>query len=292
MERRDVTTRRALRAALASKVALAASKVAVGVTVHSPALLADGINSATDVAYTIAARHFVVRASEPPDDRHPYGHGQLEGIATLTVGAFVMATAIALFVGGFNDVIQILIGQHEVSDTSLVALGVAAVTVALKLVLWLVTAAQARSVDSLIVSALARDHRNDIWSAGAAGVGILASRAGVGWGDPAAAIAVSAIIFKTGLDVLREAADDLMDTRPSDDRLAATTAIAKGVDGVEAVEITGMHRYGRRFVLTVTVHVDGVLTVAAGHTIADAVEGRLLSELDGLASVDVHVEPS
>lgn len=292
MERRDVTTRRALRVALTSNVVLAASKVAVGVTVHSPALLADGINSATDVAYTIAARHFVLRAAEPPDDDHPYGHGQLEGIATLTVGAFVMATAIALLVGGFNDVVQILLGEHQVADTSLVALGVAGGTVLLKIGLWIVTAAQARGVDSLIVSALARDHRNDIFSAGAAGIGILAARFGVAWGDPAAAIIVSAIIFKTGLDILGEAADDLMETTPSDELLAETAAIAKRVSGVESLEITGMHRYGQAFVLTATIHVDGAQTVHAGHEIADEVERRLLAELEGLHEIDVHVEPS
>ncbi len=293
MERtRDVITHQALRVALTANVVLAASKIAVGVMVASPALLADGINSATDVAYTIAARHFVVRASEPPDDDHPYGHGQLESIATLSVGAFVMATAIALVIGGINDVVRIFVDGPTLSDTSLVALSIALATVIIKIVLWLVTTKQADQSKSLIVSALAKDHRNDILSGGAAATGIFMARLGHAWADPAAAILVSVIIFRTGYEILGEAADDLMNVQPTGDFAAEVAKVAQSIPGVERVEITNTHRYGIAFVATLTIGVDASLSVRDGHELADTVERRLVEQLADLRAVDVHVEPT
>ncbi|MCI5223080.1 MAG: cation-efflux pump, partial [Candidatus Electrothrix sp. AR4] len=71
---------------------LAIVKVFAAVTGHSQALLADGINSISDVIYFIVVKIFVRLSGKPADPEHPYGHHQLESIAALVVGAFVITT--------------------------------------------------------------------------------------------------------------------------------------------------------------------------------------------------------
>ncbi|MBP1660499.1 MAG: cation diffusion facilitator family transporter, partial [Candidatus Aminicenantes bacterium] len=80
--------------ALIANAGLAALKTAIGILGHSPALLADGINSTSDVAYGIIVKVFIRKARKPADDEHPYGHRQLESIAAVVIGAFVLTTAV------------------------------------------------------------------------------------------------------------------------------------------------------------------------------------------------------
>jgi len=76
---------------------LALVKTSVGILGQSPALLADGINSTSDVVYYLVVSFFVRAAEKPADDDHPYGHTQYESIGALVVGAFVITTAITIF---------------------------------------------------------------------------------------------------------------------------------------------------------------------------------------------------
>ena len=98
---------------LAANVFLAALKTTIGILGHSPALLADGINSTSDVAYGIVVSVFMRKASKPADTEHPYGHRQLESIAALVVGSFVITTAVAIFWNAVNNVYDLLAGQGD-----------------------------------------------------------------------------------------------------------------------------------------------------------------------------------
>src|SRR5574337_1606554 len=94
---RDRKSLLAVNLGLGVNIVLSALKTTFGVLGHSPALLAEGINSVSDVAYYIVASIFVRLANKPADADHPYGHRQLESIASLVVGAFVVSTAVLVF---------------------------------------------------------------------------------------------------------------------------------------------------------------------------------------------------
>ena len=87
----------AINVGLAANTLLAILKTSVGIFGHSPALLADGINSTSDVAYGIVVSIFMRLSGKPADEEHPYGHDRLESIAAVVVGAFVITTAISIF---------------------------------------------------------------------------------------------------------------------------------------------------------------------------------------------------
>ena len=70
---------------------------------------------------------------QPADDEHPYGHRQLESIAALVVGAFVLTTAVAIFWDAVNKVYDLLSGQGDFGGASVGALVVALLTVVIKI---------------------------------------------------------------------------------------------------------------------------------------------------------------
>ena len=199
---RDKKGQRVVNLWLIWNIALATGKTAIGIVGHSTALLSDGINSTSDVAYYIVVKVFMKMAGQPPDPEHPYGHLQMESIAALTVGSFVITTAIAIFWTAVNNVFDQLKGGGEAKRASLGALWVALFTVVVKIVLTVYTRAVGEKTGSLAIKALAYDHRNDIFSAMAASLGIFLARRGHLCVDPLAGALVALLILRTSLGIL------------------------------------------------------------------------------------------
>jgi cation diffusion facilitator family transporter len=276
---------------LVANVFLAALKTSIGIIGHSPALLADGINSTSDVAYYVVVRIFMNLAHKPADREHPLGHSQLESIAALVVGAFVITTAVAIFWDAINKVFELLTGQATFGGAAPIALVVALFTVGLKLALFFFTRRAARRTHNVAVSALAYDHRNDVFAASGAALGIFLGRNGLPWVDPLAGALVALLVLRTGISILREATMDLMDDVPSQELAEQIQAILKSMPRVQQVEEVYAHRFGPYLVVNLTIGIDGSLSVATGDQISEQAERALYKDIDLLRRVHVHYHP-
>jgi cation diffusion facilitator family transporter len=277
---------------LVINVGLAVLKTSVGALGHSQALLADGINSVSDVTYYILVAIFVRLAGQPPDEEHPYGHRQLESIAALIVGAFVLTTAIAVFWDSVNTVYARLTGTEAVNGVAITTLYVALFTVALKIWLTRFTLRIGRQTRNPAVQALAYDHRNDIFSASAVTIGIILGRVGFLWVDPLAGALVAIVIFRTGLEILQEGAADLMQTAPAGDLERDIRNAVCPIPGVQDVEEIHVHSFGPYLVLNITVGNDGHLTVSEGDAIAEHIERTLMKNDEYIRRVHIHYHPA
>jgi len=277
---------------LAANIILAGIKTVIGITGHSPALLADGINSTSDVAYYIAVRVFLGLAHKPADEEHPYGHRQMESIAALVVGAFVLTTAVAIFWDAINKVYDLWVGRGDFQGASPWALIVASITIVAKIVLTLITRKLGRQSGNPAVMALAYDHRNDIFAASAACVGIFLGRMGYPWVDPLAGAIVALVILRTGIEIIRESSSDLMDTVPSRQIHEQIVQLLSGIPGIRQIEETQAHRFGPYLVLNITIGIDGSLSLAEGDRIATQAEQTLIREMDLVQRVHVHYHPA
>lgn len=290
-EHRDRKILLAVNLGLTANIGLAIAKTTFGIVGHSPALLADGINSTSDVAYYIAVHVFMRLSRKPADHEHPYGHSQLESIAALVVGSFVLTTAVAIFWDAVNKVYDLLPGLGDLGGASVWALVVALLTVAIKITLTVVTRRIGRQTQNPAVFALAYDHRNDIFAASAASVGIFLGRMGYPWVDPLAGAFVALVILRTGIVILRESSEDLMDTVPGRELGQQIAKLLGAVPGVKQVEETQAHRFGPYLVVNLVIGIDGSLTVADGDAIATQVEETLYENINLLRRVHVHYHP-
>ncbi len=281
----------AINLSLGVNLLLAALKTTVGLFGGSRALLADGINSTVDVVYLVIVRIFMRLAGEPPDREHPFGHRQMESIAAVVVGAFVMTTAVVIFYDAVDEVYQLWIGKSQFRGAEPVALWVALVTVILKVWLTMLTGRIGRETGSIAVLAVARDHRNDIFSITAAAVGIFLGRS-YPWVDPMAAAVVAVLIMYTGITILRESSADLMNVLPSKPVAERIRRLIEVLPDVQQVEEIHAHRIGSHLMVDVTIGIDGNLTVADGDQIANRVEDTLRDNIEFLHRVSVHYHPS
>lgn len=278
---------------LCANVLLALVKVTVGIIGHSRALLADGINSTSDVAYYIVVKIFTRLAGKPADTEHPYGHHQMESIAAVVIGAFVITTAIGIFWESVNTAYDLWkTGGEDKMQFQLFSMLTALGTVAIKIGLFIYTRSAAKTTVNAALMALAYDHRNDIFSSLGAAAGIALDWCGVAWGDPVAGACVALIILRTGIEILRESSADLMDTIPDNSLEQQVSAIAGNIKGVKAIEYLRAHRFGPYYVVNITIGVDGKLSVAEGDEIATEVEEVLVNKIELLKKIYVHFHPA
>ena len=126
---------RAVSLALIANILLAFLKTSIGILGNSGALLADGINSTSDVVYNIVVSIFVRAAHKPADEEHPYGHTQFESVGALVVGAFVITTAITIFWDSVSSLYAYFQGKGDFVGSAGYTLYVALFTVLLKAIL-------------------------------------------------------------------------------------------------------------------------------------------------------------
>jgi len=292
IEKRQRKGVQAVNLGLVVNILLAGLKTVIGVVGSSPALLADGINSTSDVAYYLVVSVFMRMARKPADNEHPYGHGQLESIAALVVGAFVITTAIAIFWDAVNNIFDLWRGVGGFHAADSITLVVAVFTVGVKILLTVYTFRVGRTTDNPAVLALAYDHRNDIFSAAAVGIGILLSQMGILWGDPLAGALVALVVLRTGLKIVQDSSRDLMDAVPSQSLARLIQRILTRIPEIKTVEEVQAHRFGPYLVVNLTIGVDGCLTVTEGDQIASLAESILYQEVEYLGRVHIHYHPA
>jgi len=291
-QERDRKSLWAINLGLGLNILLSIAKTTFGILGHSPALLAEGINSTSDVAYYAIASIFMRLANKPADNEHPYGHRQLESIASLVVGAFVVATAIAVFWDSVDKVWDLMDGELTTLGSHPYALWVSLLTVAIKVILFLYVRKLGKETHNPIVNALAYDHRNDIFSASAASAGIFLSQHGLLWGDPLAGALVALLILRTGIYILRESSVELMDAVPSKELAQQISILTRNIRGVQQLEELQAHRFGPHLVINLTIGINGSLTVKQGDRIATKVESLIYESIPSVRHIHVHYHPA
>jgi cation diffusion facilitator family transporter len=270
---------------------LAGGKIGAGIVGHSQALLADGVNSISDVVYFLIVKIFIQLSGKPADSQHPYGHYQYETIAALVVGAFVITTGFAIFWDSVNVAFDLITGGKAVLAVRSFTLYTAIATIVIKIILMIQARFVGNATKNIAVIAISRDHRNDIFASLGAAIGILLSILGTAWADPVAGAVVAIIVAKTGFDILREATDELMDDVPDNELSEQIRVVLSDEASIRRIDEIHSHRFGPYLVANITIRIDGSLSVAEADVIATTIEEKLLESIDMLRKVYIHTHP-
>ncbi len=280
-----------IRAALAGvlvNLALAVVKLVTGVLGNSYALIADGIESASDILSSLVVMGGMHISSRPADADHPYGHGKAESLSGVVVSVLLLVAALWI---GWHSVLEIRSPHHAPAWFTLPVLALVVIT---KEVLSRRVLKVGEELGSTAVRVDAWHHRSDALTSGAAFVGIsIALLGGPGFeqADDWAAIAACGVIAFNGLRFLRESVNDLMDAAIDPARIESIRRLAGEVEGVVLIEKCRARKIGLGLSMDIHVTVDGNASVRQGHRIAHAVKDRLLASSHRIADVTVHVEP-
>jgi cation diffusion facilitator family transporter len=267
---------------------LAAVKTTAGYLGHSYALIADGIESLSDVFSSFVVFVGLKIAMRPPDENHPYGHGKAEPIAAVMVGVALIAAAGVIV---RESVHEIITPHHAPAPFTLIVL---AAVVFVKEGLFRYVAGVGRQVESTAVAVDAWHHRSDAITSALAFIGISAALiGGRGWesADDWAALLAAGIIGFNALRLIAPAVNELTDVAPAANLNEQIRAVARSNPDVKDVEKCLVRKMGFEYYVDLHVIVDPNLTVREGHAIAHAVKDAVRAANPRIAEVLVHIEP-
>lgn len=269
---------------MAGNVILTVIKFFAGIVGHSQAMIADAVESFSDILSTSVVLVGLRVSRKPVDAEHPYGHGKAEPLATAIVGSIVVIAGLDIL---YSSTRFLIIGKHP---PGLIALAVAPVSILINEIIYRYISATAKKLGSTVIMANAWDYRKDAISSIATLFGIAGARLGFPLLDPLVAALVSFMIMKIGYDVISSAAKELMDAAPLKPSSQQIIAIAEKCEGVEHAFVRA-RRMGQFVLVDMKIDIDPEFTISQGHAIAKKVKTCVMQELDNVTDVMVHVNP-
>ena len=272
-----------------SNALLAAIKWTAGFFGNSYALIADAIESTTDIFSSALVLFGIKYSSKPADKKHPYGHGRIEPLITFAVVGFLVISACIIA----NQAIKNIQTPHELPKAF--TLFILAGIIIWKEISYRLVVKKSKETKSTSLKADAWHHRSDAITSIAAFIGIsIALILGKGFesaDDWAALFAAFFILYNCYL-IFRPALGEVMDEHTHDDFILKIRELSKRVTGVLNTEKCLIRKTGMKYHVDLHIVVDGEISVKDGHIISHKLKHELQREMPEISNILIHVEPN
>lgn len=280
-----------MRKSFIANIFLVVLKIISGIFFNSVALIADGVHSISDLLSDVFVILGIRHSGKPADEDHPFGHGKFEYVLSFILGISIITIAYNLgknVVENFNTVPKI---------PSVISLVVVVIVVVLKLILSRYLMSKGKELDSEIISASGKESFTDVISSIVVFVGILSVILGNRFnseimlkGDKIASILIALFIVKIGVEIIVNSIRSLQGRAVKEEINKEYQKMIEEVEGVIRCDHLDMITYGPYYQALAEIRVDGEITVAEGHEIAEAVTKRLNDD-EKICHVIIHVNP-
>ena len=243
---------------LLANTCLALIKGITGFFGNSYALIADAIESTTDIFASFLVLVGFKYSTKPPDENHPYGHGKLEPLITFVVVGFLIISA---FVIAYESIKHIFTPHKVPEPYTLIILGFVIIS---KETFYRFVSKKSDETKSTSLKADAWHHRSDAITSLMAFIGIsLALFMGKGYeaADDWAALFASGIIIFNAYLIFRPALGEIMDEHLYDDLVTEIRTISTKVNGIKDTEKCYIRKAGMDLYVDLHIIVDGSITV-------------------------------
>ena len=267
---------------------LAVVKLVAGLVGNAYALVADAIESGTDMIGSVVVWGGLRIASRDPDDRYPFGYGRAEALAGAVVSALMFGAAAGISIEAIRE---IRTPHHAPAPWTL---GVLAVVIVVKEVLAKKVLQASEGSGSVAAAADGWHHRADAITSAAAFIGItVAIVGGPGWepADDWAALVAAAIIAINATLLLQTALGDLMDRAPDATIQSVVSAAALDTPGVLAIEKLKIRKTGTAYFVDIHVQAEPSMTLHDAHILSGIVKSAIRHRIPAAAGVLIHMEP-
>jgi len=270
---------------IATNLILCVSKIVIGLTVNSIAVIADGVNNLTDTASSAITLIGFHLAAKPSDVEHPYGHARFEYLAGLVVSLLIIVLGIKLFTTSVDKVIH-----PDPLQFNMLTVFILVLAIAVKVWQALFNVRTGEEIQSSTLKATGMDSRNDVISTGAVLISLLISRFTGLQLDGYMGCLVALFIMYSGIQLIRETSGPLLGKAPDPElvkEIEERICAHKGVLGIHDLVV---HDYGPgRIFASVHVEVDAYGDLIQSHDMIDNIERTISEELK--LHLVVHMDP-
>lgn len=274
---------------IVANLGMVAIKALAGYFGNSYALIADAIESASDVFTSFIVWIGLRAASKEPDLNHPYGHGKAEPLTAIVVALSLIAAAIFIAIQSVDHIVTPHVSPEPFTLIILV------IIILVKEGMYRYTNRVGAEIESAAVKADAWHHRSDAITSLTAAIGIaIALIGGPGYesADDWSALIASAIIVVNAYRIFIPAFTEIMDAAPPSNLADEVRKIAATVPQVQGLDKCLVRKMGFEYFVDLHIIVDGNLSVREGHDIAHAVKAEVMRQKPSVYDVLIHVEPT
>lgn len=274
---------------IVGNTSLAIIKGLLGYFGNSYALIADAIESTSDIFASFLVLFGIKYSNRPADKNHPYGHGRAEPLITFLVVGFLITSATIIAYESIENIKT----PHELPKSfTLYFLGAIIIW---KEISYRLVMKKSKETHSSSLKADAWHHRSDAVTSIAAFIGIsIAIFMGKGYesADDWAALFASGFILYNSYLIFRPALGEIMDEHLYDDLIEEIRVASHKVDGIIETEKCFIRKAGMKYHVELHAVVDANITVKQGHDLAHILKDYLRNEIPQLGHVLIHIEPS
>jgi cation diffusion facilitator family transporter len=261
-------------------------KGVLGALSGSAALVADSFHSSADVIASSVTMVSLRISGKPADDDHTYGHGKIQFISSAIVGLILLTGAIFIMIGAIKKVAS---GDYEAPEA--IALLGAGVSVLCNEFMYRYQSCVGKENNSPAIIANAWDNRSDAYSSVAVMIGIGFAIFGFPIADSLAALGVSIMVIRIGIELINDSIDGLMDASPEMDDLQGIYRATRKVAGILGISYMRARTTGEDLHVEINIEVDETLKVYEGDLIVEVLKQKIAQELDHVGTVQVFLTP-
>lgn len=268
---------------------LATIKGVAGYFGNSYALVADAIESTTDIFASFLVLFGIKYSNKPADDNHPYGHGRAEPLITFLVVGFLITSATII---AYESIKNIGTPHSLPRPWTLIILGAIIIW---KEISYRLVMRKSKETNSSSLKADAWHHRSDAITSVAAFIGIsIALIFGKGYesADDWAALFAALFILYNSYLIFRPALGEIMDEHLYDDLVKEIRDTSLKIEGIVGTEKCFIRKAGMKYHVDLHAIVDANISVKKGHELAHILKDTLRKEIPQLGHVLIHIEPS
>ena len=274
--------------AIAGNALLAFLKLAAGFISGSFAVIADGIDSVSDIVSSVVVLVAARIIARPPNIKFPYGYKKADTVATKVLSFIIFFAGAQL---GYST-IRILVVGASMETPGRLAIWVTLISILGKFFLTLLLSRTGKKVESTMLIANAKNMRNDILLS----LSVLASLIFTvllkePLIDRLIALLISLFIMYTGFKIFMKSNIDLMDGIDNTEVYNKLFQSVHSVEGAHNPHRVRARKIGHYYMINLDIEVDPDLPVKEAHDIAKNVENSIKSNLRNIYDVMVHVEP-
>jgi cation diffusion facilitator family transporter len=273
------------RLSIISNTLLIIMKLFAGIISGSVSIISEAIHSSMDLVAAIIAFFSVSVSDNPPDSRHPYGHGKIENISGVIEAILIFIAAIWIIIEAVKKLLGEKIELESIALGSAVMIVSAIVNIIVSKKLYKV----ARETNSVALEADALHLKTDVYTSlgVAAGLGLIMITR-INWLDPVVAILVALFIIKESFQLLRRAFTPLLDTAWGENEIQELENKLKKME-VNYHDLRTRVAGNYRFV-DIHIQIPEDVSVGNAHKYCDRIENELTDNYENL-TVTIHVEP-
>lgn len=260
-------------------------KGTVGFIFRSQAMIADAANSAGDIFASLMTFIGNKIASTPEDDNHNFGHGKAEYLFSMFIAISMIVIAFKLL---YDSIYTLIHGSNLSFSWLLVA--VCITTIIVKLSLYLYTSRLAKKYNNILLEANKKDNFNDCIVTTLTLISILFTLINIYWFDSIVGIIISVWICFTGVKIFMESYNVLMDISIDSETKDIILNLSRNYSEIQKLDAISSTPVGYRYIVVLTIYVDGNMSTFDSHSLADKFE-KDVNSLDNIYKAIVHVNP-